>query len=113
MMQIMQRNDANPSSCQQIVALITRHGASGPAYRRCARTRRNMLCRNIADHRWGVLSETDLFACRANNQLTTGNPPYSVPPYSKRRELRPGGRGWDARARFLQAVSSDRLRAFR
>ncbi len=43
-----------PSSRQRIVALTTsRGGASKPAYRRCARTRRNVLCRNIADRRWG------------------------------------------------------------
>lgn len=42
-----------PSSRQRIVALTTSRGASKPAYRRCARTRRNMLCRNIADRRWG------------------------------------------------------------
>jgi hypothetical protein len=30
------------------------------------------------------VSGTDIFALDANNQLTTGNPPYSISPYSYR-----------------------------
>jgi hypothetical protein len=48
---------------------------------------RSGRCREEASGVRGAVSGEDVFASHANNHLTTDNSPYSMPPYSRARDL--------------------------
>ena len=63
-------------------------------------------CREDASGVRGAVSGEDVFASHANNHLTTGNSPYSMPPYFLRVRLL-----WNRRAALMGEAGESRRSA--